>query len=241
MVVNVWAAGGMQRRGNYVRRTATIVLAALLTLLIAMPAMAKGKGKGRGKPTAAELQQRFKKKRGHILRKRVGLSDAKATAVETVLDKHSPLHQKLQRRLAAARLSLGKLLRADSNDQAAFAKALAELQTVAKAMQQLNEQELAQLQKVLTPKEQAKLLRALNRIRTKVRRQRMRQRGKKGKQGKRERYGERGKHAKRDKHKKRGGDKHAKKRRKKERERIAKRRRKHRQKRGRGELLSFNL
>jgi len=125
---------------------------------------------------AAKLRKRFRKKRGEILRRRVGLSGSKVAQVEAILDKHTASHRKLAYELRRSRRTLGRLLRSDSDDQQAFASALAALQRTAQAKQQLRQTEFGELQQVLTPKEQAKLLRTLNIIRRKLHQRRMKRR-----------------------------------------------------------------
>jgi Spy/CpxP family protein refolding chaperone len=127
-------------------------------------------------PAGSRVEKRFKKKRGQLLRKRLGLDDTKATQVEAILDKHGKQHRQWGRQVHQARRNLAKLLRQDSNDQKAYAQALTQMQAASAELQKLRQRQFVELKKVLRPKEQAKLLRMLNRVHRKLRERRRKRR-----------------------------------------------------------------
>lgn len=134
------------------------------------------------RPASKSVQQRFKKKRKKLLRKRLGLNENKARQVEGILDKHQAEHRRLGRQLQQARRQIGKLLRQDSDDQKAFAAALSKMQSAAQEIQKLRYRQFEALKKVLSPKEQAKLLRMLNRVHRKLRERRRKHAKRRGRQ-----------------------------------------------------------
>lgn len=154
-------------------RIAAAFAALTLTLGVASSAAAKPKGPH---DKRAQVEQRIKQARGEILRKHVGLDDAKAKEVEAILDKHAPERKKLQGQMREARKTVRALLQADSNDQAAYARAIADYRSAEKKLDALREKEYDELAKKLTPKQQAKLVVAIRKMQGKIR-QHMRKRG----------------------------------------------------------------
>ena len=132
---------------------------------------------------ADSFRKRFKKKRGKLLRKRLGFDDEKSKKVEAILENHAKEHQRFGQKIRAARRDLRKLLREDSNDQKAYQKALDEMQSAAANLQRLRREQFEKLKKILSPKEQAKLLRILNRVHRKLRERRRGRAGRRRGQG----------------------------------------------------------
>ena len=162
----------------------TIVTAAAITAL-ASPALAQPAGARRGHGAQqAKQRQRAKKMIHKALTKKLGLSEARAKQVEQILQKYMSERRKLQKRARAARGKLRKLFQADSNDQKAWQAALDEMRAVHRGMYELRRKQFAELEKVLTPKQQAQLLRGLHKLQ-----RRMHGRGGRGPRGKRGRRG----------------------------------------------------
>jgi len=104
-----------------------------------------------------------------VLRSEVGLDDKKAAEVEKILAKHAPQRKKLQKEAQTQRQALRALVQKDSNDQAAYDKAIQALRAAQKKLHAQREKEVDELAKVLTPKQQAKLLIATRKLQTKLR------------------------------------------------------------------------
>jgi Spy/CpxP family protein refolding chaperone len=107
--------------------------------------------------------------RGQILRTRVGLSEERAGKVEAILDRNAPERRRLQGEIQAATKALRELMRANSQDQQAYARALEQLRAGQKALRNLREREDEAVRQVLKPREQALLLRSLENLRRKAR------------------------------------------------------------------------
>ncbi len=178
------------------KKTLPTLFALLLVSTVALPAMAQPGpgGRGRGGPPAGQGMMRSEQMVGKALRNKLGLSEAKAKKVEGILKQHRAAQQKIKGRLRTARQDLGKLFRSDSNDQKAWKAALDKMEKGHKALAQGRDKQFAALKKVLTPKEQAKLLRGLNQLqrRMKARRGQRGQQGMQAPKGRRGQQGQRG-------------------------------------------------
>jgi len=82
-----------------------------------------------------------------------------------------------------------KLFQTDSNDQQAWQKALDQMEKGHKALALGRDKQFAELKKVLSPKEQAKLLRGLNRLQKRMKANRSKRGGQQGWRGQRGRQG----------------------------------------------------
>lgn len=127
-----------------------------------------------------ERRKRFAKKRAKLLRERVGLDDATSKKVETLFKEFGKKRQTARESVRKGRDGLNKLLRDKSNDQAAYRSAIDNLRKAHDSMHNLRNEEWAALATVLTPKQQAVLLRALGKMQ-----KRMRKRGRHRAHGKR--------------------------------------------------------
>jgi Spy/CpxP family protein refolding chaperone len=116
----------------------------------------------------AQVEARMKQLRADILRKQVGLTPDKARVVEAVLEQHALERKKLVRTLHSERQALERLLEADSNEEAAYARTLRTLRSTRDQLQALRRRELDQLDKLMTAKQQAKLLSSLRRVQRKL-------------------------------------------------------------------------
>jgi Spy/CpxP family protein refolding chaperone len=127
-----------------------------------------------------ERRKHFAKKRARLLRKRVGLDEASAKKVEALFKQFGAQRKTARNAVRKGRDGLNKLLRENSNDQAAYRAAIDTLRKAHDTMHNLRNSEWASLAKVLTPKQQATLLRALGKMQKRMGRQ-----GRKGRRGKR--------------------------------------------------------
>jgi Spy/CpxP family protein refolding chaperone len=142
-----------------------LALLALLTVCLA-PRSAIAEPKGRV-DKKSKLEARRAQVRARILRE-VGIDQKKGDAVEKVLRKYEPERQKLMREQRAEKLALRDLLRSNSDDDKAYKKALDGLRSARRKLHTVQEKELDELAKLLTPKQQAKLYAALQRLRRKL-------------------------------------------------------------------------
>jgi Spy/CpxP family protein refolding chaperone len=136
-------------------------------LLAAPLALAQGGGKAPEK--RAKVEARMKQLRARVLRNQVGLDDKKAAEVEKILAKNAPERKKIQKDVQTHRRRLRELLDQDSNDQAAYQKAIAGFRAAQKRAQVQRDKEIDELSKVLTPKQQAKLFVALRKLQAQLR------------------------------------------------------------------------
>lgn len=125
--------------------------------------------KAEAKPPSEEKVKRAEARRRELLKKRVGLSDDKAKKVEAIVRKHGEQQRALKQNVRKARVELRKLLRDESDDQQAYERALGELEAAHRSLQDLRQKRFADLKGALTPKEQAKLLAAMGKVRRDLR------------------------------------------------------------------------
>ena len=149
---------------------AALWLTAAALLLVAAPATAQGANK------RSNVEERLNKVRRKVLKKKVGLSDAKVDAVEAAFTKFRTKRSQLKQQTKSARRALRRLARADSSDQAAYSKAIDAFLANRRAMRKLEDEQLAALRKILTPKEQVRLLHASMKLKRKLRKARRRAR-----------------------------------------------------------------
>jgi len=113
----------------------------------------------------SEAERRAHALRAKILRNRVGLDEARATKVEAILDRFAPERRKAAEDIRAAKNGLQQLLQSGSEDQKAYSRALDKLRAGNKALQAVSDKEVSAVNAELKPKEQALLLRSLDRMR----------------------------------------------------------------------------
>jgi Spy/CpxP family protein refolding chaperone len=123
-------------------------------LLVAQPAAPSASGALRAR--AAKLRQR-------LLREKVGLDAHKAEQVAAIIDEQRDEQRRLRRDMRAARQELRRLFADDSSDDQAYEAALAKLRASYRGLADLRDRQFDAIKKVLTPREQAKLLAALAR------------------------------------------------------------------------------
>jgi Spy/CpxP family protein refolding chaperone len=157
------------------RFVALLTLALAVTL--AVPALAQD-----APPDAkrAQVEAKMKEIRNRMLREQVGLSDATARRVEAILEKHQKQRRALRQKVQGHRQAIRELLRNDSNDQPAYAREIKGMRDTQRQLQALRDQEIDELQQVLTPKEQAKLGVAMQQMKRRVNQAVRRHRGASG-------------------------------------------------------------
>ncbi|HEX6764312.1 MAG TPA: periplasmic heavy metal sensor [Polyangiaceae bacterium] len=109
--------------------------------------------------------------RARMLRDEVGLDEKTAAAVERILAKYRPERRVASETVDSERRKLNAMLELDSNDQAAYAKSIRALLDARQKLQDLQRKQAEELAKVLTPKQQAKLARAIGETRENLRHQ----------------------------------------------------------------------
>jgi Spy/CpxP family protein refolding chaperone len=145
-------------------------LIALSLVLFVLPAQAEGK---KGDDKRAKVEQRQKQVVSKVLRQEVGLDEKKSEAVMKILAKHQTERSKLQTQHRQYRRDLRDLLQSDSSDEARYKKGVDGFRSTQKKLNALRDQEMDEIARLISPKEQAKLFAALERLRKKLgRRQR---------------------------------------------------------------------
>ncbi|HEY2405762.1 MAG TPA: periplasmic heavy metal sensor [Polyangiaceae bacterium] len=134
-------------------------LSVAIVLAAAAPAHAENAAQKR-----AEIAAHLRGALAQALRKDVGLDEKKATDVERTLDKFRPQRERLEGDMHQQQKTLRALLDLDSNDQGAYQKALNAERDDTQKLAAVREQEIDELSKQLTPKQQAKLARAVKQL-----------------------------------------------------------------------------
>ena len=140
------------------------LLALLVALLFAPPAIAQPPAAAK----RAQVEAKMGEIRGRMLRDQVGLSEVKARNVEAILQRHRNERLDLRQKLLAHQRKIAELLRQDSDDQSAYTREIQGMRTSQRQLQALRETEIDELQKVLTPKEQARLGVAMRQMRRRM-------------------------------------------------------------------------
>lgn len=140
-------------------------LFALSLVLFVLPARAEGKP---ADDKRAKVEQRQRQVVAKVLRQEVGLEEKKADAVMKILAKHQPERSKLQAQHRQHRRDLRDLLQSDSADEAQYKKGIDGFRSTQKKLNALRDQEMDEIAKLISPKQQAKLFAALERLRKKL-------------------------------------------------------------------------
>src|SRR5689334_2059338 len=98
-----------------------------ISLIVGMPRLGSSEP-NQDTPAAkrTKVKGRIKQIRSQLLRKRVGLDEATAARVEATFDKYRTQRAKEQQRMRTNRKAIADLIKADSNDQTAYSRAIAE-------------------------------------------------------------------------------------------------------------------
>lgn len=135
---------------------------------LALPARADAGKPQKDAEKRAQIEARIKQVRSDILRKEVGLEPSKADAAEKILERHAVERKKLAAEQQARRQALATLLESDSNDQAAYAKAVKSLRAGHAKLVALRDREFDELGHLMTPKQQAKFLASVHHAQQKL-------------------------------------------------------------------------
>ena len=144
----------------------------LLVALAAVPAAAdkphghkhEHKGdKGDDKPNDPKRKVR------ETLIKEVGLSEKKANDAAAVLSKFAPERNKQVKEMVEQRRALRELLQKKSDDDAAYGKAIKALREALHKLRVAKDQQFDELSKILSHKEQAKVLKAMPELQRRLR------------------------------------------------------------------------
>jgi hypothetical protein len=115
------------------------------------------------------VAQKVVELRGRLLREMVGLSEARADAVERVLQSFDDEHQTYSAMLDAAQRKMRSLLDENSDDAKAYAVAVEDVRVAHDYLHQLRDRQFRAMQKILEPKEQAIFFESLGKLRHEVR------------------------------------------------------------------------
>ena len=143
----------------------------LLVAALLVPTLARADAAPHPTPDQkrAQVEARMRQIRLDILQKEVGLEAEKTRVVAVLLERHGAERKKLQGALQSERRTVEKLLEADSNDLAAYARALRAVRTRHTQLSAQRDRELEELSRHMTPKQQAKFFSALRRVHKKLR------------------------------------------------------------------------
>lgn len=164
------AAGYWTRAAGYWRAAVLAILVAATVVTVSMPADTQPSPRG-GK-VERRGNKRLERLRERILRKKVGLSEDKVEKVVAIFHDQQTERFELDKQMRSARKAIGRLLQSDSDDQAAYQSELAQLRAAHAGLDGLRDKQLAELAKILEPKEQVKLLRAMELVRRRFERRR---------------------------------------------------------------------
>lgn len=135
------------------------------------PGDGHGADAGEQRPDGDRMEAHHARMKAHfaeVLRKDVGLQEERAQQVEAIFARQHKGARALHESMRGHREALRALLEADSNDQAAYAKALDGIEKSRESMRVHRKAGLDEARKLLSPKEQAKLLRAMHQGRRKM-------------------------------------------------------------------------
>jgi Spy/CpxP family protein refolding chaperone len=108
--------------------------------------------------------------RARMLRDEVGLDEKTAAAVERILAKYRTERMLASETVDSERRKLNALLELDSNDQAAYSRSIRAMLDARQKLLELQKKQIEEVSKVLTPKQQAKLAKAIGETRETMRR-----------------------------------------------------------------------
>jgi Spy/CpxP family protein refolding chaperone len=107
--------------------------------------------------------------RGRLLKEMVGLDRSRASEVETILKGFDDEHRTYSAMLEQARKTMRRLVREDSSDHQALAKAVEDVRLAHDYLHQVRDKQYRAMQKALSPKEQALFFEFLGKLRHEVR------------------------------------------------------------------------
>jgi len=102
--------------------------------------------------------EKFMKARSEALRQKVGLTEEKASAVETIMLQFRDQRWEIKERIHSLHEELEALVEEDSKDDAAYARLAADIRTALQEMEALKVAEWDAISALLTPREQARMM-----------------------------------------------------------------------------------
>ena len=132
-----------------------------------------------------KIRKKMKKIRSKILRKRVRLDEETLARVEAIFESFDGQRRELHMAKKETMKALRQLVKSDSEDQEAYATLILAMKQAQDGLRQLKEEERAQLAEVLTPKQQAKLMMALHKLKKRMQKMLGKRGGRGGGEGRR--------------------------------------------------------
>jgi Spy/CpxP family protein refolding chaperone len=149
------------------QRTYLVAWCIGLAALLSGPAFAEAPQAQADSSSERRVASSFKRVRADVLRKTLALNERNASAVERILDQHVPERKSLRKGIEEQQRALSELLKKDSNDQAAYQRALDLLASHQAKLNALRQTEQVELAKWMTPKQRAQLLDVMADVRRK--------------------------------------------------------------------------
>ena len=112
-----------------------------------------------------EQVARVKALRGRVLRERVGLDEARAQKIEAIFEKYQPERRALRKAVRQTMRSLRELVDSNTSEDQAYSAAFAQLKAAQDKLRALRDQQQAEVARIVTPKEAAKLLLTMKKAR----------------------------------------------------------------------------
>lgn len=134
-----------------------LVLAVLAMFTFAMAPVVSAKDKPKGETKEKKVND-INEHRANVLKKDVGLDDATVAKVQAIFNKDKDDQIKAYAEMGAAKKAVRELLKADSIDEAAYTKAMDQYDAAKAKNLEIQAKQKAEWKKVLTPKQQAKMI-----------------------------------------------------------------------------------
>ena len=157
------------------------VIAGVSVAVIVPLATAQPPADGKRSPAAKkERRAKMKAKRAEFFRKDLGLTDAKATQVETTLDSYRKRGRAIRKAQKKLMGQLNALLNADSDDNSAYDAILKGMANNKAQAVKIKQARGDYVRKALTPKQQAIMMVRMRQMKKRMRRMRGGKRGGRG-------------------------------------------------------------
>ncbi len=108
---------------------------------------------------------RVKALRGRVLRERVGLDEARAQKIEAIFERYQPERRALRKTVRQTMRTLRGLVDSNASDDQAYNAAFAQLKAAQDKLRALRDQQQAEVARIVTPREAAKLLLTMKKAR----------------------------------------------------------------------------
>lgn len=184
----------MRRERLMWRVVATSIVGLLAVPVVALAAEEQAGAREQRKQRRAKFVAKMKAHRGKMLREHVGLSDAKATKVERLMNNFHEKRRAVRASMRPHHRQLRRLLKQDSNDQGSYKRALDAVIAGRAKIARLKDEQVRRLRTLLSPKQQAKVLMAMLKMKRRMHRRMMKARSSRSFEGRagRGRMGRRG-------------------------------------------------